>query len=108
MSFDLMRFEIYLGLKNHKLLLQAFLVWTEEMILPVVYLQIIVVAVVDRLPSLVTSITNMTSLVHLSAMVVQLIISVETKPTESALRMSLESALVNSPRMVVAKLFMLA
>jgi hypothetical protein len=37
MSFDLMHLEIYLGLKYHKLLLQALLVWTEEMILPVVY-----------------------------------------------------------------------
>jgi hypothetical protein len=60
------------------------------------------------LPSLVTSITNMTSLVHLSAMVVQLVIAVETEPTESALWVSLESALVNSTRIVIAKLFMLA
>ena len=71
-----MRLKIHLRLKDYKLLLQAFSVWTEEMILLEVCLQIIVVAVVDRLPSLPASIANMTPFVHLSAMVVQLVIVV--------------------------------
>jgi hypothetical protein len=45
---------------------------------------------------------------HLSAMVVQLVIAVETEPAESALWVTFESTLVYSTWMVVAKLFMLA
>jgi len=41
-------------------------------------------------------------------MVVQLVIAVETEPAESAFWVSLESALIDSTRMVVTKLFMLA
>jgi hypothetical protein len=50
----------------------------------------------------------MAALVLVPAMCVKLVVSVEALTTEAALRMTLETALVNSARIVVAELLVLS
>lgn len=98
-----MRLQIHLRIKNHKLLLQAFLIRTQKMILLKVYLKRVVIDVVLLLSASVTAIADMAALVLVSAMRVKFVVAIEPLGTETAFRMTLEPALVYCAWVVVAR-----
>jgi hypothetical protein len=105
MRFELMCLEVHLGLENHKLLLQASLVEAEKMIDSKVLFQRVVVNVILRLAASAPSIADMTTLVLVSAMSIQLVIAIKPYVTESAFRVALEPTLVDGARSVVSEPF---
>jgi len=107
MCFKLMSFEINLGIENDKLLLETFRIWTHKMVFAEVNLQSVVIDVVLWAESTISPVANMASFVLVTTMREQLVISIEPHSTEATFRMSLESALIDSSRVIVAKLFML-
>jgi hypothetical protein len=106
MRFELMCLEVHLGLENHELLLQASLVQAEKMIASKVLFQRVIVNVVLRLAASAPSITDMATLVLVSAVSIQLVVAVEPYVTESAFRVALEPTLVDGARSVVPESFM--
>lgn len=66
----------------------------------------VVVDVVLLLPPAVSPIAKMTSFMFLPTMDVEFIIAIETLSTKATFRVPLESALIDSSRVVVAELFM--
>lgn len=108
MVFQLMRLQIHLRPEDDELLLQAFLVGAHEMVTPKVLLQRVVVDVILLLAAPTPSIANMASLMFVPTMNVQFIVPIESLSTETAFWMSLEAALVDSARMIISKLLMLA
>ena len=103
-----MRFEIHLGFEDYELLLHAFLISTQKVVSSEVLFQGVVVLVVLLLSPFIPSITDMASLVLISAMRVQFVIAVKSLDAESTLRMSLEATLVHSSGVVISKLFVLS
>jgi hypothetical protein len=97
----LMRLQVHLRGENHELLLLAFAIWAEEMIIPEMLLEGIVVLVVVWL-SWVLTVAEETSLVFVSAVLIELVTVVEAWSTEGAYRVALEAGLVNSSRSVIA------
>lgn len=95
MAFQLMAFQIHLRLEDDKLGIQTLLVKAEEVVLLKVVLKRIVVDVILLLPVGRPSIADVAALVPVAAVSVELIIPIEPLPTEPALRMASESALVN-------------
>jgi len=69
--------------------------------------QRVVIEVVLLLAVVIPTIANMTLLVLVATVSIQLIISVESLPAETALGMSLESALINCARVVITKFVVL-
>lgn len=65
----------------------------------------LVVNVILLLAVVGTAVTDMTAFVLLTTMGVQLVITIEPLPTETALGMSFETALVDGPRPIIAVLF---
>ena len=66
----------------------------------------VVVNKVLLLPSLISSVADMTSLVLVPTMHIELVVAVETLSTEATLRVSLESTLIDSPWIIVPELLM--
>ena len=108
MGFQLMRLQIHLRLEDDELLLQAFLISAHEMVTPKVLLQRIVVDVILLLAAPIPAIANMASFMFVPTMDVQFIVSIESLTTETAFRMPFETALVDSARVIISKLLMLA
>lgn len=108
MNLNLVRFEVHLRIEYHKLLIETFSVRTKEMILAKMNLQGVIVDVVLLLPATFSAIANVTALVFVSAVCIQLIVSVEALTAEAAFRVALETTLVYGAGIVVAKLLMLS
>lgn len=70
-----------------------------------VLLQLVIVEVVLRVSTTISAITDVTALMFLPAMTVQLIITVKSLATKSTLWMTFETRLIYSSRSVVAILF---
>lgn len=103
-----MRLKIHLRLEDNELFFQTLLVRTKEVVFTEMDLQLIVVAIVDRFASLTPAVANMTPFMLFPAVSVQLILAVESLPTEAAFRVAFEAALVNCAGVVVAKLLVLS
>jgi hypothetical protein len=73
-----------------------------------VILERIVVDVILLLSTTVPTIANVATLVLVSAVRVQFVVSIKAFPAEATLWVSLESALVNGTRVVVAELLVFA
>jgi len=78
------------------------------MVFSEVYLECIVVDKVLLLPCLIPPIANVTSLMLVSAMRVELIVTVKALSTETTFWMTLKPTLIDSPWIVIAELLMLA
>lgn len=72
------------------------------------YFKRVVVDKVLLLAVLIPSIANVTSLMLVSAMGIELIVAIKALPTESALRMTLEPALIDRAWIIISKLLVLA
>ena len=105
MHFELMRLQVHFRLKGTGLVIQTFLFRTQEMILPEMIFQGAIVYVVLLMPRGIPSIADEAFLVLISAMLIQLIISIKTDPAEATFRMTFEATLVHSSRVVITKLF---
>ena len=103
-----MRLQIHFRLEDDELLLQAFLIGAHEMVTPKVLLQRTVIDVILLLAAPTPSIADMTSFMFVPTVNVQLIVSIESLSTETAFRMPLETALVDSARMIISEFLMLA
>jgi hypothetical protein len=101
---DLVSLQVHLRLKYNELLVQAFLVKTNEMIFLEVNLQSIVVDVVLLLTVGGPTVADMASLVLVSTVSVELVVAVESLPTESTLGVALEAALIDRTRFMIAML----
>ena len=99
-----MSLEIHLRIEHNELLLEAFSLWAGE----VVFLKRIVVDIILLLSAAFSAVTDMATLVLVPAMCVKLVVSVEALTTEAALRMTLETTLIDSARVVVAELLVLS
>lgn len=102
-----MSLKIHLGIEDNKLLLQAFSVWAHEMVFPKMLFERVVVDVILLLSAAISAIANVATLVLVSAMCVQLIVSIEALATETTFWMSLKPALIDSARVIVAELLVL-
>lgn len=101
MLLELMRFQIHLSRKDDKLLLLALAIQAHKMVLAEVLLQRLVVDIVMWV-SAVLSIAKEAPLVLLSAMDVQLIITIEALSAETTQRMSLKTTLINRTRIIIS------
>jgi hypothetical protein len=103
-NLQLMRFDIHLRVENNKLLLEALSVWTQEVVFAEMYLKSVVVYIVLLLPASLTAIADVTSLVLISAMRVELVVAIKARSAESAFWVPLEPALVDGSGIVIAEL----
>ena len=103
-----MSLEIHLRIEHNELLLEAFSVWAREVVFLKVQLKRIVVDIILLLSAAFSAVTDMATLVLVPAMCVQLVVSIEALPTEAALRVTLETTLIDSARVVVAELLVLS
>src|SRR5690242_17683687 len=103
-----MGFEIHFRVEHNKLLLQTFLVWAHEVVVPEVLLTRIIVDVVLLLSPAISTDTTVTALLLVSTMCVQLVVSVEALATEPTLGVSLKTTLIDCARIVVAKFLVLS
>jgi hypothetical protein len=97
----LMSFEIHFRVKYNKLLLKALVVQARKMVLTEVFLQLFIIEVVLWILAASSAIAKMTALMLVSAVNVQLIITIKSLPAESALRMALEPTLIDCAWIVV-------
>lgn len=97
-----MSFQVHFRSKNHELFLHTLLVGALEVIFSEVNLKCIVVLEILLLSRTVLPITDVTSFMLVAAMRVQFVIAIESLLAEAALGMTLEPALIDSPRVVVA------
>jgi hypothetical protein len=100
MFLEAVRLEVQLGLKHHKLLVQAFAIGAYVMVLFEVLLQGIVVEVVMRL-SRISSIADEATLMLHATVFVQFVIVVEALAAETAQGVALEARLVGSAGLIV-------
>lgn len=108
MHLELVCFEIHFRVEHDKLLFQALAVGAQKVVFAEVHLERVVVDVVLLLAAAALSpVADVTPLVLVSAVGVELVVSVEALSAETTLGMSLEPALVNGARVVVAKLLVL-
>src|SRR4051812_47190624 len=106
MLSQLMRLQVHLGSKHNELLLQASRLPTNPMILREMREQGIIVEEVLRSPSIALT-TDVTLLMTIPAMDIQLIIAVESCPAERTQRMAFEPALIHRARVVIPFLHVL-
>lgn len=106
MLAELMGFEVEFRLENNKLLLEALLVGAEEMVVPEVSFQCVVVPKVVRLPR-VSSIADKTPLMLVTTMLVEFIVIVESLTAEAAKGMTLETCLVDGTGSIITTSHML-
>lgn len=103
-----MSLEIHFRIEHNELLLETFPVWARKVVFLKVLLKRVVVDIILLLSAAFSAVTDMATLVFIPAMCVKLVVSVEALTTEAALRMTLETTLVDSPRIVVAELLVLS
>ena len=77
------------------------------MIFPKVILQIVIIEIVLRFPAFIATVTEVTALMLLSTVRVQLVVPIKSLSTETTFGMPLEPTLINGPRVVVSKLLVL-
>lgn len=97
-----MGLQIHLRLKHDELLFQALLVQAKEVVFLEVILQRIVVDVVLLLAMSGSSIADVASLMPVTAVSIQFVISVKSLATETALWVTSETTLVNGTWDVVS------
>lgn len=97
-----MALQIHLRLEYNKLLIQALLVQAEMVVFLEVVLERGIIDVVLLLAVSGLSIADVASLMLVTAMCIQFVISVESLATETAFRMASKTALVNSTGDVVS------
>lgn len=102
MGLELMSFQVHLRLKNHKLLVEAFLIQAEKMFLLEVMLEGIVVDVVLLLATPRSSITDKTTLVAVTTVGIQLVVPIKALMAKSAFRMPFKTTLIDRSRDVIA------
>jgi hypothetical protein len=107
MALNLMCFQVHLGVKYDKLLLETLPVRAQEMVLAEVDFQRVVVDVVLLLPATIASVADVAALMLVSAVGVQLVVPIEARVTEATFRMPPKAALVLCTRVVVAELLVL-
>jgi hypothetical protein len=78
------------------------------MVLAKVVFQRVIVDIVLLLATAIVSVTNVAAFVLVSAVCVELVVSIESLSAETTLGVSLESTLIDRARIVVAELLMLA
>jgi hypothetical protein len=108
MDRQLMGFEIHLRFKNVGLAFNALPLETHKMGFGEMLLEFGVVAVVLRVATTISPIANMASLVLLSTMGIQFVISIEALSAEAAFRVTFEARLIDSTRIIVAKFLVLS
>ena len=101
-----MGFQIHFRIKNDEFLLHAFPVCTQKMLFAKVDLERIIIDVVLLLPSLLPPVADVTTLVLVAAVHIELVIPVEPLLAEPTVWMALEPALVDRSGVIVTKLFM--
>ena len=106
MRLQLMCLHVQFRLEDHELLVQTLLIGAEEVVFAEMLLKRIVVNEILLIAALPTSITNMASFVLVSAMSIELVIAIKSRPTETTFRMTLEAALIYRTRIVVSKTLM--
>lgn len=99
-----MSLKIHLRFKDYKFLLQALFVHTQEMISAEVVLQCVVIDKVLLLPAVRPAVADMASFMPVATMCVKFVVSVEALSAKSALGVSLEAALLEATRLVIAVL----
>ena len=99
-----MCFEIHFGLKHYKFLGQTVLVQAQVMISLEMLFQRLVVQVILGMSSVVSPVADVALFVFLSAMNVELVVTIEAFLAKATLWVSLEAALINSAWVVVANL----
>ena len=104
---ELVRLEIHLRFKHHKLCLLAPRVETEIMVFAEVFLERFVVSIVLGLPSSVPPVADVAFLMGFSTVREKLIVAVESLAAEAALWVAFKAALVDRARVVVAELLVL-
>lgn len=107
MRLELVGLEVHFRIEHNKLFLQAFTVWAHEVVFSEVLLERIVIDKVLLLPASFSSVADVATLMLVATMRVELIVSVEALAAESTFRVSLETALINCARIVVAKFLVL-
>jgi hypothetical protein len=101
-GFQIVGLQIHFAFEDDELFLQAFSIRTHVMVFAEVVLQRGVIEIVLGITSFVPSITDVTSLVLLSAVGVEFVVAVEALLAEAAQRMAPEAALVGGAGLVVA------
>ena len=77
------------------------------MIFAEVSFECIIVDKVLRVAAFIPSITNMTPLVLVSAVSIQLVVTIESLPAKSTFGMTFEASLIGCTRVVIAEFLML-
>lgn len=103
MGFQLVAFEIHLSFKNNKFFVQTFLIQAQKVVFLEMLLKSIIVDIILLLAVARLSITDMASLMLVSTMGVELVVSIEALTAKFTLGMSLETALVDSTGVIVAE-----
>jgi len=95
-----------LRFENHELLLQTLWIKAQEVIFLKMVFKSIIIDIILLLPVGRATITDVTSLVLISAMSIKLVISIESLTAKTTLRMSLETTLVDCTRLIISVSFM--
>ena len=91
MSFELMAFEVHFRLENYEFLLLAFRVETGEVVFSEMFLESVVVDIILLLAAFVSTIAYVASFVLITAVDVQLVVTVEADSTEATFRVAFEA-----------------
>jgi hypothetical protein len=101
-----MSFQIHLRLEDIGLVGLTLCIKTYKMCFFEMLLQHLVIQVVLHLAARISPVADVASFVFLSAMLIELIVTIESLAAKATFWMTLESALVNSSWVVVTKFFM--
>lgn len=102
MKFQLVGLQIHLRLEHDKLLIQAFLVQAQEVVFLEMVLERGIINVVLLLAMSGSSIADVASLMLVTAVCIQFVISVESLATETTFGVTSETTLVNSTGDVIS------
>jgi len=108
MYLQLVSLVIDFGFEDNEFLFEAVAIGAEEVVISEVLLERAVVYVILLLPTSVSPVTNVTSFMFVSAMRVQLVVTVEPLSAKSTLRMTPETTLISCAWIIIAELLMFA
>jgi hypothetical protein len=100
MLAQLMSFQINFRLEHNEFLLQTLRIRTQKMVLPEMQLQLLIIEVILR-PAVIP-VADEAPLMCLSTVHVKLVLTVESPPAKSTLRMSLKPALVDCSWIIIS------
>lgn len=107
MGFDLMCFQIHFRIEHDELLFQTLAIGAKKVVFSKVVLKRVIIDIVLLLAAAVTSVANVAALVLVSTVRIQLIVAIESLSAKPAFRVSLEAALIDGARVIVAELLVL-